>query len=163
AAAVERGSEHPLAEAILARAAADRVTPAGAADFEALPGHGVTARVEGRAGVLGHVRPMTERGLALDGLATEAERLEAEGEGAVGAMGGGVAGGDVLKPEAAATVAAPHRLGIEVVMLTGDARRTAEAIGRQAGVDRVLAEVPPEGKADEVERLQAGGRLVAMV
>jgi Cu+-exporting ATPase len=168
AAAVERGSEHPLAEAILARAAADRVTPAGAADFEALPGHGVTARVEGRSVVLGHARQMTERGLALDGLATEAERLEAEGKTTVfvavaGAIRGLVAVADVLKPEAAATVAALHRLGIEVVMLTGDARRTAEAIGRQAGVDRVLAEVPPEGKADEVERLQAGGRLVAMV
>ncbi len=168
AAGVERGSEHPLAEAILARAAADGVTPAGAEDFEALPGHGVTARVEGRPVVLGHARLMTDRGLALDALAKEAERLEAEGKTAVfvaveGEVRGLVAVADVLKPEAAATVAALRRLGIEVLMLTGDARRTAEAIGRQAGVDRVLAEVLPEGKATEVERLQADGRLVAMV
>src|SRR5262249_42821022 len=80
-----------------------------------------------------------------------------------GEVRGLIAVADVLKPEAAATVAALRRLGIEVVMLTGDARRTAEAIGRQAGVDRVVAEVLPEAKAAEVERLQAGGRLVAMV
>jgi P-type Cu+ transporter len=168
AASVERGSEHPLAEAILARAAADGVTPAGAEDFEALPGHGVTARVDGRPVLLGHARLMAERGLALDGLAKEAERLETEGKTAVfvavaGEVRGLIAVADVLKPEAAATVAALRRLGIEVLMLTGDARRTAEAIGRQAGVDRVLAEVLPDGKAAEVEHLQAGGRLVAMV
>jgi Cu+-exporting ATPase len=168
AAAAERGSEHPLAEAILARAAGLGLTPAAAEDFEALPGHGVTARVGGRAVLLGHGRLMAERGIALDGLAKEAERLESEGKTAVflavdGQARGLLAVADVLKPEAPAAVAALRHLGLEVVMLTGDARRPAEAIARQAGVDRVLAEVRPEDKAAEVGRLQAEGRLVAMV
>ncbi|MBI4012585.1 MAG: copper-translocating P-type ATPase, partial [Candidatus Rokubacteria bacterium] len=168
AAAAERGSEHPLAEAILARAAAEAVGAPAAEAFEALPGHGVTARVGGRAVLLGHARLMAERGIALDGLGKEAERLETEGKTPVfvaveGEVRGLLAVADVLKPEAPATVAALRRLGIEVVMLTGDGRRTAEAIAREAGVDRVLAEVLPGAKAAEVARLQGEGRLVAMV
>jgi Cu+-exporting ATPase len=168
AAAVERGSEHPLAEAIVARATAEGVPLPGAEAFLALPGHGVEARVGGRAVVLGPARLMTERGLALDGLEKEAERLEAEGKTAVfvavdGTVEGLLAAADRLRPEAAATVAALRRLGLEVVMLTGDARRTAEAIARQAGVSRVAAEVLPEEKAAQVARFQAEGRLVAMV
>jgi len=167
AAAVERGSEHPLGEAILGRARAEGAPELPAEGFEALPGHGVVARVGGRTVVLGHARLMAERGLALDGFAKEAERLEAEGKTVVfvavaDAVRGLIAVADVLKPEAAATVAALRRLGIEVVMLTGDARRTADAVARQAGVDRALAEVLPEAKAAEVARLQGEGRLVAM-
>ena len=168
AAGAERGSEHPLAEAILARATAEGAAAPSAEAFEALPGHGVTARVGGRAVLLGHARLMAERGIALDGLGKEAERLETDGKTPVfvavdGDVRGLLAVADVLKPEAAATVAALRRLGIEVVMLTGDSRRTAEAIARQAGVDRVLAEVLPGAKAAEVARLQGAGRLVAMV
>jgi Cu+-exporting ATPase len=168
AAAVERGSEHPLAEAILARAAAQGIPLPPAEAFEALPGHGVSARVEGRTVVLGHARLLAERGIDLRGLDQEAAGLEGEGKTPVFVAADGEASGllavaDVLKPEAATTVAALRGLGLEVVMLTGDTRRTAEAIARQAGVDRVLAEVLPEQKAAEVARLQAGGRLVAMV
>src|SRR5262249_24375907 len=168
AAGVERGSEHPLAEAILARAAADDLTAPAAEGFEAVPGPGVTARVEGRPVVLGHARLMTDRGLELDGLAKEAERLEMEGKTPVfvavdAEVRGLIAVADVLKPEAAATVAELRRLGMDVVMLTGYGRRTAEAIGRRAGGDRGLADVPAEGKAAEVARLQDEGRLVAMV
>jgi soluble P-type ATPase len=111
---------------------------------------------------------MAEQGVALEGLAKEAERLEAEGKTpvfvAVDRQARGLlAVADVLKPEALAAIAALRRLGLEVVMLTGDSRRTAEAIARQLGLDRVLAEVLPADKAAEIGRLQAGGRLVAMV
>jgi Cu+-exporting ATPase len=168
AAAVERGSEHPLAEAIVARAAADGLTVPPAEAFEALPGHGASARVDGRLVVLGHAQLMSERGVSLDGLANEAERLEAAGKTPVfvavdGKIHGLLAAADLVKPEAAATVAALRRLGIEVVMLTGDSRRTAEAVARELGVDRVLAEVRPDAKAAEIARLQAGSRPVAMV
>ena len=168
AAAVERGSEHPLAEAILERVAVEGATVPAAEGFEALPGHGVRARVGGRTVVLGHARLMAEGGVELDGLAKEAERLETEGKTPVfvavdGAVRGLIAVADRLKPDAAVTVGALRGLGLDVVMLTGDARRTAEAIGRQAGVARVLAEVLPDKKAAEVARLQAEGRLVAMV
>jgi Cu+-exporting ATPase len=168
AATVERSSEHPLGEAILARAAAEGAPMAAADGFEALPGHGVSARVAGHAVLLGHARLLGERGIALDGLGKEAERLEAEGKTAVfvavdGEVRGLIAVADVLRPEAAAAVAAVRRLGLEVVMLTGDTRRTARAIARQAGVEQVLAEIPPSDKAAEVARLRAEGRLVAMV
>jgi Cu+-exporting ATPase len=168
AAAVERGSEHPLAEAIVARAASEGLAVPVAEAFLALPGHGVEARVERRAVLLGHARLMDSRGVELHGLDKEAERLEAEGKTAVfvaadGEVRGLVAVADVLRPEAPATVAALRRLGLEVVMLTGDARRTAEAIARQAGVAHVAAEVKPEDKAAQVARFQAEGRLVAMV
>jgi Cu+-exporting ATPase len=111
---------------------------------------------------------MRERGVALDGLAERAERLAREGKTPVflavdGRAAGLIAVADTLKPHAADAVRALHRLAIEVVMLTGDTARTAEAIARQAGIDRVLAEVRPQQKAEEVRRLQAGGRVVAMV
>ena len=171
AAAVERGSEHPLAEAIVARATAEGITPPAAEAFLALPGQGVEARVAGRAVVLGPARLMAERGLdalELGAFQKEVERLEAEGKTAVfvavdGTVRGLVAVADVLRPEAATTVAALRRLGLEVVMLTGDARRTAEAIARQAGVTRIAAEVLPEEKAAQVARFQTEGRQVAMV
>jgi P-type Cu+ transporter len=168
AAAVERGSEHPLAEAIVTRAVADEVPRRAAEAFEALPGHGVTARVDGQVVLLGHARLLAERGIALDGLGLEASRLEAEGKTPVFVAVGGharglIAAADRLKPEAPAAVAALRALGLEVIMLTGDSRRTADAIAQQAGVDRVVAEVLPAEKAAAIARLQADGRLVAMV
>jgi len=168
AAAAERGSEHPLAEAIAARAAAAGADPAEAEAFEALPGHGVAARVGGRAVLVGRARLLADRGVALDGLAKEAERLEAEGKSVVfvavdGEARGLLAVADVPKPEAAAAVAALGRLGLAVVMLTGDARRTAEAIAGRVGIARVLAEVLPGDKTEAVARLQQDGGRVAMV
>jgi P-type Cu+ transporter len=168
AATAERGSEHPLAEAIVARARAEGLAPAEAERFDALPGRGVEATIDGRTVLLGNLRLMEERGVALDGLRDRAEALAAAGKTPMyvardGAAVGVVAVADTVKPTAAAAVRALHTLGLEVVLLTGDNRRVAEAVGQALGVDRVVAEVLPSGKVDEVKRLQAAGKRVAMV
>jgi Cu+-exporting ATPase len=168
AAALERGSEHPLGEAIVRAAEAAGVAPEGAEDFEAVPGHGVRGKVSGRAVVLGNARLMREAGVDVGALAARAEALAAEGKTPVyvaadGAALGLLAVADTLKPESVEAVRALAGMGLEVVMLTGDNRRTAEAVARAAGIRRVLAEVLPEQKAQEVKRLQAEGRVVAMV
>ncbi|HZS01674.1 MAG TPA: heavy metal translocating P-type ATPase, partial [Chloroflexota bacterium] len=168
AAAAERGSEHPLAEAIVARARAEGLAPVEAEHFNALPGRGVEATIDGRSVLLGNLRLMEERGVALDGLRERAEALAAAGKTPVylardGAALGVVAVADTVKPTAAAAVRALHGLGLEVVLLTGDNHRVAEAVGGALGVDRVVAEVLPGGKVDEVKRLQAAGKRVAMV
>jgi Cu+-exporting ATPase len=168
AATAERGSEHPLAEAIVARARAEGLPPAEAERFDALPGRGVEATIDGQAVILGNLRLMEERGVALGGLRDRADALAAAGKTPVylardGAALGVVAVADTVKPTAAAAVQALHALGLEVVLLTGDNRRVAEAVGQTLGVDRVVAEVLPGGKVDEVKRLQAAGKRVAMV
>ncbi len=172
AARAERGSEHPLGEAIVNRAKADRLELATVHEFEAIPGHGIRAAVE-EHGVLfevmlGNLKLMTDERVELDGLVKEAERLADEGKTpmfvAVGRKAAGlIAVADTLKPESRDAVRAFHRLGLEVAMITGDNRRTAGAIARQLGIERVLAEVLPQAKADEVKRLQAEGKVVAMV
>jgi Cu+-exporting ATPase len=168
AASLERGSEHALAEAIVKAATAEGLPLGGVEGFEAIPGYGVQGRVDGRPLVLGNTKLMRERGVALDGLAERAERLAAEGKTPMflavdGRAVGLIAVADTLKAHSVAAIQALHRLGIEVIMLTGDNRRTAAAIARQAGIDRVLAEVLPDQKADEVRKLQAEGKVVAMV
>jgi len=168
AASAERGSEHPLGEAIVKRAQAEGLELSSPEAFEAVPGHGIRVRVEGRDLLLGNLKLMTEAGVDLGSLAKEAERLADEGKTPVfvaidGRAAGVIAVADTLKPESRDAVAAFHRLGLEVAMLTGDTRRTAEAIARQVGIERVLAEVLPPDKAAEVKRLQADGRVVAMV
>jgi Cu+-exporting ATPase len=133
-----------------------------------VPGQGIDAlAAEGRL-LLGNRGLMDARGVDVSALARRAEALQAGGKTVVylafaGRLEALIAAADVLKPEAAATVARLKRLGVTVVMLTGDNRRTAEAIARQAGIDRVLAEVLPESKASEISRLRAEGHLVAMV
>ncbi|MBI4495080.1 MAG: heavy metal translocating P-type ATPase [Chloroflexi bacterium] len=168
AAAVERNSEHPLAGAIVAGARARGLALAEAANFRAIPGHGVEAEVEGRRVLLGNARLMAERGMALGRLEAEAQRLADDGKTAMyvaldGAAAGLVAVADTVKDDSVAAIAALKRSGLEVAMLTGDHRRTAEAIGRQVGVDRVLAEVLPQDKAHEVQKLQLEGKTVGMV
>jgi Cu+-exporting ATPase len=168
AASAERGSEHPLGEAIVQRARAEGLELGSTDDFDAVPGHGIRARVEGRQLVLGNLKLMTDEGVALDGLAKEAERLADEGKTPMfvaidGRAAGIIAVADTLKPESCNAVAAFHGLGLEVVMITGDHRRTAEAIAHQVGIEGVLAEVLPPDKAAEVKRLQTQGRVVAMV
>ncbi len=168
AASLERGSEHPLAEAIVEAATAGGQPLADVEQFEAIPGQGVRGRVEGRSLLLGNATLMQGQGIALDGLAERAARLAEKGKTPVflavdGEAAGLIAVADTLKPHSAEAIQALHRLGIEVVMLTGDTRQTAAAIARQAGIDRVLAEVLPGQKAEEVKRLQAEGRIVAMV
>lgn len=168
AASAERSSEHPLGEAIV-RAAQERDLPlAQPQHFEALSGQGIAAQVDGRMVLLGTLRLMRERNVVLNGVEQEVSRLQDEGKTAMvvaadGAALGVIAVADTLKPTSPAAVAELHRMGIEVVMLTGDNQRTDNAIARQVGIDRVLAEVLPHDKVAEVKRLQEEGKLVAMV
>lgn len=168
AAAAERGSEHPIGEALVRRAEVRGLALANAAQFNALAGHGVEAEVEGRRVLLGNLKLMTERDIAIKDLRERAAILTAAGKTAVyvaidGAAAGVVAVADETKAESKEAVGALHRLGLEVVMLTGDNPQTAEAVARAVGIKRVLAEVLPEGKAAEVKKLQATGERVAMV
>jgi len=168
AAAAEQGSEHPLGEAIVSRAKERGLALPPIGEFATVPGQGIDAMATDGRVLLGNRTLMDLRGIDVGPLAGRATALAAEGKTAVylafaGRPLGLVAAADVLKPEAAAAVATLKRFGLEVAMLTGDHRLTAEAIGREAGVDRVLAEVLPEDKAREVQKLQAEGRRVAMV
>ncbi|OGK97424.1 MAG: copper-translocating P-type ATPase [Candidatus Rokubacteria bacterium RIFCSPHIGHO2_02_FULL_73_26] len=168
AAAAEQGSEHPLGEAIVARAKERGLALPPVGEFTTVPGQGIDAMAPDGRVLLGNRALMDARGIEVGALAGRARALAAEGKTAMylalaGRPLGLVAAADVLKPEAAAAVAALKRLGLGVVMLTGDGRVTAEAIARQAGVERVLAEVLPEDKTREIQRLQAEGRRVAMV
>ncbi len=168
AAAAEQGSEHPLGEAIVARAKERGLALPPVSEFSTVPGQGIDAMAPDGRVLLGNRTLMDARGIDVGALAEHAQRCAAEGKTAMylvfaGRPLGLVAAADTLKPEAAAAVAALKRLGLTVAMLTGDNRLTAEAIARQAGVDRVLAEVLPEDKAREIQALQAEGRRVAMV
>jgi Cu+-exporting ATPase len=168
AAAVEQGSEHPLGEAIVDEAKRRGLALPPLTGFRALPGFGVEAEDAAGRIVLGHARFMMARGIDVTALEPRARELAAAGKttvfvAAAGNLLGLVAVADRLKPEARAAVAALKTLGIDVVMLTGDARSTAEAIAREAGIERVLADVLPDGKAAEIKRLQEDGRPVAMV
>jgi P-type Cu+ transporter len=168
AVSAERNSEHPLAEAIVAGARERGVELTGPESFESVPGHGIEARVEGRSVLLGNRKLMADRGIDVASLAADAERLENEGKTAVfaavdGQPAGIVAVADTLKETSARAVAELKLLGLDVAMITGDNRRTAEAIAAQVGIDRVLAEVLPQDKAAEVRRLQDEGKRVAMV
>ncbi len=168
AAAAERGSEHPLAQAILARAREARLELPEPREFEALEGRGVRAVVEGRTVLLGNRRLMDEQGVPLAEAAGVVERLENDGKTAMllavdGRPAGAIAVADTLKPGAAEAVRDLKSMGIETLLLTGDNRRTGEAVGRQVGVDRVLAEVLPAQKAETVRALREEGKAVAMV
>jgi P-type Cu+ transporter len=168
AASLERGSEHPLGEAIV-KGAEDRNVQLGEAkDFAAIPGHGVGGLVDGRPVLLGNAKLMRDRAIATDALRGVWQRLAEEGKtpmyvAADGKAIGLVAVADTVKPDSKAAIEALQRLGIEVVMLTGDNERTARAIARQVGVERVLAEVLPDDKAHEVQKLQLEGKNVGMV
>jgi P-type Cu+ transporter len=168
AASAEHSSEHPLGEAIVKAALERKLDISSPSDFNAIPGHGVEASVAGKKLLLGNLKLMSERSLPLNGLEKEPERLQAEGKtvmllGIDKHIAGIIALADTLKADARAVVATLHSMGIEVIMLTGDNQRTAEAIAREAGIDRVLAEVLPENKAQEVRKLQEEGKVVAMV
>ncbi|HET7459815.1 MAG TPA: heavy metal translocating P-type ATPase [Longimicrobium sp.] len=168
-ASAERGSEHPVGEAVVRGAQAKELALVDATGFRALAGHGIEATVEGRAVLIGNARLLRERGVELGDAEMQGARLADAGKtptfAAVdGRYAGTLAVADTLKPESREAVATLRRMGLQVVMITGDNRRTAEAVAKQAGIDRVLAEVLPDGKAREVKRLQdEEKRRVAMV
>ena len=168
AASAERNSEHPLGEAVLKAALEKKLELSASSDFNAIPGEGVEALVEGKKLLLGNLKLMEERGFALNALEKKAADLFQQGKtvmflGWDSQVAGIIALADTLKPGAKEAVQTLRKMGIESAMITGDNRRTAEAIAREAGIDRVLAEVLPEHKAGEVKRLQEEGRVVAMV
>jgi Cu+-exporting ATPase len=167
AASAEKVSEHPLAQAIVRAAAEKKLKITGASDFVALPGLGIEATVDGKKIVLGNLRLMKESGVSLDGMSDKADKLLEEGKTVMFLKVGDEAMGiialaDTLKPNAREAVQEIQQMGIQTVMITGDNRRTAESIAHQAGIERVVAEVLPEHKAEEVKKLQ-GVRVVAMV
>ena len=168
AAAVEVGSEHPLGEAIV-RAAQHRGLALPAVEgFEAVPGHGIRGRVEGRMVLLGNRRLLRHEGIDPGAAEQVMTRLEQEGKTAMlvgvdGEIVGVVAVADTLKPEAGEAIRSLREEGVQVVLLTGDNQRTAQAIAGQLGIDRVIAEVLPGDKAKVVQELQQQGQVVAMV
>ncbi len=168
AASAERGSEHPLGEAMVKAARERGVALSQPEQFAAVPGRGITAIVDGHAVQVGTLALLREWSVPTDSLEETVARLQGEGKTAMAVAADGeplgvVAVADTVKPTSAAAIAALHRAGIETVMITGDNERTAAAIGRDVGVTRVLAEVLPAEKAAEVQRLQGDGRVVAMV
>ena len=170
AAGAESRSEHPLAAAIVAEGRARNLPSLDADGFEAIPGHGVRAQVGGRAVLVGNSRLMEREGVDAAALGNTQARLEAEGKTAMlvaadGHLLGAVGVADTVKPESGEAIAALRAMGIDVWMITGDNRRTAEAIARQVGIapEHVFAEVLPEEKAAKVREIQASGRRVVMV
>lgn len=168
AASVERSSEHPLAEAIVEGAKSRGLVLAEPDTFEAIPGHGIIATVNGRRLTLGNLKLMQREHIALDDLEQKAAQLADNGKTPMyvvvdGEAAGIIAVADTVKEDSAEAITALQKMGIEVVMITGDNARTANAIARQVGVDRVLAEVLPEDKAHNIHLLQAEGKKVAMV
>lgn len=168
AASVEQGSEHPLGEAIWAEATTRGLKLVDPAGFRAEPGQGVQAEVAGRSVMIGNTRMFQLRGIELGQLASEVARLQSSAKTAMlvaidHQAAGIIAVADTIKENSKEAIADLQRMGLKVVMITGDNQKTAEAIAKQVGIDSVLAEVLPEGKALEVKKLQAGNAVVAMV
>ncbi|HSV85331.1 MAG TPA: heavy metal translocating P-type ATPase [Levilinea sp.] len=168
AASVEKGSEHPLGEAILAEAGNRGLALSDPQGFKAEVGHGVQAHVDGRLVQVGNPRMFQALYHSLNGLESEVERLQGEAKTAMlvavdNSVHGVIAVADTVKEGSVEAIQLLHAMGMKVAMITGDNRQTANAIARQVGVDRVLAEVLPGDKAEEVKKLQSGRLLVAMV
>jgi Cu+-exporting ATPase len=168
AASAEKGSEHPLGEAIVKKATGENIKLSDPKDFNAIAGHGIEAKVKGRQVILGNLKLMRDRKIELGGLESESERLANDGKTpmytAIDRKAAGIiAVADTLKENSKEAVENLHQLGLEAVMLTGDNPRTAQAIARKVGIDKVLSEVLPEDKVREVKRLQSEGKVVAMV
>ena len=174
AASVERGSEHPLGEAIWAEATTRGLVLVEPAGFKAEAGHGVQAEVEGRNVMVGNMRMFEARGIQLGNLESEVARLQSEAKTAMlvaidNQAAGIIAVADTIKDSSKDAIADLHRMGLKVAMITGDNQKTADAIAKQVGIDVVLAEVLPEGKSSEVKKLQSSivtrqsSNVVAMV
>jgi Cu+-exporting ATPase len=167
-ASLERASEHPLADAIVRYANDQRITLGPTENFHSITGRGTTGTVGARRVAVGNDALMAALGVPATSLASAAERLSTEGKTPMyiavdGVLAGLIAVADPIKPTSRAAIAELHGMGLEVVMLTGDNKRTADAIAREARVDSVVAEMLPEAKVAEIARLQAAGRVVAMV
>ena len=167
-ASAERGSEHPLADAIVRGAEARGTALREATAFESIAGHGITATVDGHAVLAGNRKLMADRGVDVTALEAQAAELAADGKTPMfvaldGRAAGLVAVADTIKPTAAEAIRRLKEQGIEPVMITGDNRRTAEAVARRLGIERYFAEVLPQDKANHVRALQQEGRRVAMV
>jgi Cu+-exporting ATPase len=168
AASAEKGSEHPLGEAIVKKAREENLKLLDSKDFQAIAGHGIEATVDSKRVLLGNLRLMEEKKVDLNSLLNKAKQLSNEGKTPMflavdKEVGGIIAVADTLKENSKEAVESLRRMGLEVLMLTGDNQQTAKAIARQIGIDRVLAEVLPEKKAEEVKRLQEEGKKVGMV
>ena len=168
AGSAERGSEHPLGEAIVNGAKEKGFTLSDAVEFNAIPGHGIEVKVDEKKIHIGNKKLMQRQNVAFEAIVKQMEELEGQGKTAMlmavnGELAGVIAVADTVKETSAEAIAKLKEMGIEVAMMTGDNQRTAEAIAKQVGVDRVLAEVLPEDKSAEVEKLKQEGKVVAMV
>lgn len=168
AASAEKGSEHPLGEAIVNGAEEKNLAFAQTEDFAAIPGHGIEVTIEGSRLLLGNKKLMDDRGISLGNLGFTSDQLAEQGKTPMyiakdGTIAGIIAVADTIKPNSIPAIKKLHQMGIEVAMITGDNKRTAQAIAKQVGIDRVLSEVLPEDKANEVMKLQKEGKKVAMV
>ena len=167
-AAAEKGSEHPLGQAIVQDAQAKGLELPKVDSFEAIPGRGIEAKISDVGILAGNRKLMDERGITMLELEEASDRLASEGKTPMyvaldGKLAGIIAVADTVKASSKAAIESLHKMGIEVVMITGDNKKTAAAIARQVGIDRVLAEVLPQDKSNEVKKLQSEGRKVAMV
>lgn len=163
----EKGSEHPLGEAIVNDAKEKNIDFLSVDSFEAIPGHGIEVVIQGRKMLLGNKKLMDDRNIEIT-LQEASDRLAGEGKTPMfiamdGLLAGLIAVADVMKPSSRKAIEKLHEMGIKVAMITGDNRRTAEAIAKQVGIDRILAEVLPQDKANQVKKLQDEGNKVAIV
>src|SRR5674536_220013 len=168
AAAIEHGSEHPLAKAVLERTRSESIVEEAVTDFEALPGRGVTGSLKGRKIALGNRDFMAKEGVNITTIDAAAIELEGQGNTLMflavdGKLLGSLALADTPKPNSHVAIADLKSMGLDVIMLTGDNERTAKAIATQVGIDRIIASVPPWEKAKIVKKLQAEGKVVGMV
>ncbi|HBA26105.1 MAG TPA: cadmium-translocating P-type ATPase [Nitrospinae bacterium] len=168
AASAEAGSEHPYGIAIVTKAQEKEIKPYGIEEFKVFPGHGIKAKIEGMTILMGNEKKMSEEGINLNGFKEKADELSSHGKTPMyvainNEMAGIIAVADTLKKDSIEAIRELQDMGLEVIMITGDNIRTAEAIAKETGIKRVLAEVLPQDKAEEVKRLQKEGKVVAMV
>ncbi|MDO8687621.1 MAG: copper-translocating P-type ATPase, partial [Dehalococcoidales bacterium] len=168
AAIAEKGSEHPLGEAVVRAAREKGMVIKDAETFEAIPGHGISVKAEGKAVLVGNRRLMQTNNITTDSLEQTLQNLEIQGKTAIMVaidkkLAGIIAVADTLKEHSVEAVTGLKEIGIETIMLTGDNERTANAMAKQVGIDKVIANVLPGGKADVIKKLQAEGKIVAMV
>lgn len=168
AASAEKGSEHPLGEAIVRRAQSENLELIDGDNFNAIPGHGIEVEISGAKVLIGNKKLMSDKNISLDNLDDKSNQLAGEGKTPMyiamnNKISGIIAVADVVKRSSSKAIKKLQSMGIEVAMITGDNQKTAEAIAKQVGIDKVLAEVLPQDKSDEVKKLQSEGKKVAMV